>query len=554
MFEVTKHDQKYDRQMRLWGGHGQKKLEEAHICCLGSGPTASECLKNLVLPNIGQFTVVDDATVSESDLGNNFFVDEAGLGKPRAEVVMELLVEMNGECKGNFEKKDPCVVIDKEPDFFKKFTLVVACNMGEKPLLKLSALCYENKIPLVILAAYGLLGYARLQLVEHPVVEAHYENDRYDLFVHPEQLKHFPELKAFIDKYGNLDEIKDTLEHAHIPYVVIVSKAIDKWLETHDNNMPKGWDQQKEFKASIKEMAFVYDGDGAEENFHEAVLAAHRAYNKPALEWISQAVLDDPLTTNMNPDAGDFWVVVCAVKRFIREEGKGCLPGSVKIPDMTSTPEAYVELGNIYKTRAERDEGLIHAHAKAILIELGHDENSISLETVTYIVKNLRGIRVIRTGPLTAEYDPKTFRTEDVKEIFEEWREEPNPDEGPNPRIIHWYFAYRAAQKFHLKNGRWPGTRSGDEDEVEKYCEEDTKELIELQTTLFKEYGLEQKIEDVCLREISRFGAAEIHNIAAYIGGVGSQIVLKSLIQQYVPLDNTYIFNGVHGAGQVFKL
>jgi hypothetical protein len=36
---------------RLWGSHGQMNLETAHICCIGSGATASETLKNLVLPS-----------------------------------------------------------------------------------------------------------------------------------------------------------------------------------------------------------------------------------------------------------------------------------------------------------------------------------------------------------------------------------------------------------------------------------------------------------------------------------------------------------------------
>ncbi len=36
--------------------------------------------------DVGGVTIVDDAKVSEPDLGNNFFVDETHLGKSRAEV------------------------------------------------------------------------------------------------------------------------------------------------------------------------------------------------------------------------------------------------------------------------------------------------------------------------------------------------------------------------------------------------------------------------------------------------------------------------------------
>jgi amyloid beta precursor protein binding protein 1 len=64
---------KYDRQLRIWGEHGQSALERAHICVLNCGPTGSEALKNLVLGGIGSFTVVDASKVCASDLGNNYF-------------------------------------------------------------------------------------------------------------------------------------------------------------------------------------------------------------------------------------------------------------------------------------------------------------------------------------------------------------------------------------------------------------------------------------------------------------------------------------------------
>ncbi|CAN0418964.1 unnamed protein product, partial [Ectocarpus sp. 13 AM-2016] len=43
-------DNKYDRQLRLWGGSGQKALMEANILLVNAGATGTETLKNLVLP------------------------------------------------------------------------------------------------------------------------------------------------------------------------------------------------------------------------------------------------------------------------------------------------------------------------------------------------------------------------------------------------------------------------------------------------------------------------------------------------------------------------
>jgi hypothetical protein len=51
---------KYDRQLRLWGANGQRALAEASVLLIGADGVGSETLKNLVLPGIGSFTILDD--------------------------------------------------------------------------------------------------------------------------------------------------------------------------------------------------------------------------------------------------------------------------------------------------------------------------------------------------------------------------------------------------------------------------------------------------------------------------------------------------------------
>ena len=88
-------DDKYGRQLRLWGANGQAALMGAHVLLLGAEPTGSETLKNLVLPGLGLVAVVDGGDVTASDLASNFFVEPAALGRKRADVDVQLLCEMN---------------------------------------------------------------------------------------------------------------------------------------------------------------------------------------------------------------------------------------------------------------------------------------------------------------------------------------------------------------------------------------------------------------------------------------------------------------------------
>jgi NEDD8-activating enzyme E1 regulatory subunit len=115
----TSKEKRYDRQLRLWAASGQQALEEAHVLlvnpsltdeqsgtALGTGVVGVEALKNLVLPGIGNYTIVDDATVSEEDLGVNFFLEEESLGKSRAAETCRLLQELNPDVNGNFKSEE----------------------------------------------------------------------------------------------------------------------------------------------------------------------------------------------------------------------------------------------------------------------------------------------------------------------------------------------------------------------------------------------------------------------------------------------------------------
>jgi amyloid beta precursor protein binding protein 1 len=56
------------------------------------------------------------------------------------------------------------------------------------------------------------------------------------------------------------------------------------------------------------------------------------------------------------------------------------------------------------------------------------------------------------------------------------------------------------------------------------------------------------------MEETRRAGAGELHNISSFAGGTVAQEALKLLTRQYVPLDNTFVFDGVKSRGGMFRL
>eukprot|EP00483_Globobulimina_turgida_P004035 UN04043 len=115
------------------------------------------------------------------------------------------------------------------------------------------------------------------------------------------------------------------------------------------------------------------------------------------------------------------------------------------------------------------------------------------------------------------------------------------------PKVLHWYFALRAAEDFISRNGRFPkySTRTQDVQEMKAYTE-----------GIYSGLGLpdDTRCPEECLNEICRFEGAEMHNIAAFVGGVASQLVLKLATKQYKPLNNTIVFDGIYGISEAVEL
>ena len=143
-------DNKYDRQLRLWGHHGQKLLSQSRILLLGASGSGSETLKNLILPQIGTFTVVDDGKITERDLGQSFFYSPDDLGKPRAEAMCANLLELNpDDVKGNFVAQPIKEYV--QTNWEDSFDLVIATNIDNEVALAVSEKAKVKQVPIILI-------------------------------------------------------------------------------------------------------------------------------------------------------------------------------------------------------------------------------------------------------------------------------------------------------------------------------------------------------------------------------------------------------------------
>lgn len=55
-------------------------------------------------------------------------------------------------------------------------------------------------------------------------------------------------------------------------------------------------------------------------------------------------------------------------------------------------------------------------------------------------------------------------------------------------------------------------------------------------------------------QEVARAEGGELHNIASLTGGMVAQEMIKIITKQYIPIDNTCIFDGISSRCQVLRL
>lgn len=218
------------------------------MCLVNATATGTEILKSLVLPGIGSFTILDPHKITGEDVGNNFFLDSDCIGTSRGEVAMRLLLEMNHEVRGDWVQESIEQVLESNRDFFTSFNLVVTCGVPEKSLLTLSKVLWKENIPLLVVKTSGFLGYIRLQVREHFVVETHPDNRIADLRLDAM----WPELEAWLEAQAQGMQSMTRQQHSHTPYPVILHMHLKQWKVDHNGNIPTNYKEKREFKELLK--------------------------------------------------------------------------------------------------------------------------------------------------------------------------------------------------------------------------------------------------------------------------------------------------------------
>lgn len=503
------NDSRYDRQLRLWEGTGQQSLEQAHVCLVNATSTGVEMLKNLVLPGIGNYTIIDEEPVTPASLGGNFFLHSEDIGSNRGEAVIKNLSPLNPNARGHYHNGN----IYQGDKFWQQFTCVVvldyACGIEQ-----LRTQLWRLQIPLFLASTVGFYGTLVVQIPEVTVIDTHDPSKVMDLRIDSP----WTELQAHVDAV-DLD-LLDEVEHAHVPYIVIFIKALQHWIKTQGqppSNYAEKLQFQKQLVAMLRDLAI-------EGNFSEAREHYIRALHKTMVSLELQKLFTNPnaLVTHRSLM---FWVCIAALRRFIDEEGAVPLLGN--LPDMVSDTKSYIALQKIYQNKARRDQSRFHEIVNDVLTSIGRKE-AVSAASIRKFCQNARQLHV------TVGTDKKYSETL-ISALFSP------QSEGylSTLNLLAVYFCKLAIDALHDKINMAPSIEHFDEilGEIQQMVTKPLPEQVSL-----------------TLRELLSHLSSNYHNLNAFMGGIVAQEVLKICVDQYVPLDNVYILDGVRLMASTWKI
>lgn len=161
---MTLSDTQLDRYarhivLRDIGGPGQVKLLQSHVLLIGAGGIGCPAIQYLAAAGVGKISVVDDDTVSLSNLQRQVLYGEAQIGNLKVEAAAKAVARLNPDV----QFRPICERISEatRPDLLDGVNVVIDGSDNFATRLIVNDLCIAARIPLVSAAIgqfHGQIG------------------------------------------------------------------------------------------------------------------------------------------------------------------------------------------------------------------------------------------------------------------------------------------------------------------------------------------------------------------------------------------------------------
>ena len=477
---------------------------------------------------IGEFNLIDNELVKLNDIGNNFFLTLESLNKVKSSELTKHLVELNDNVKGRHLDLDITSLLQQDTGFFNDYSGVVAHQINNDNIKLLSNICWELNIPLFLIKSTGFYSMLRIQLPEQTIINTHPQS-----IVDLRLNKPFKKLREFSSSI-DLDKV-DNYTFSHIPFIVILIKALDYWKQYHNSNPPLNLNQKKEFKNLINSWRRP-SVDGL--NFDEAISQSYRAFQVTNVPEETSKLFNDISLKNLSSTSNPFWYLVAALSEFVKLYS--ILPHPGTLQDFHTDTQTYVYLKSLYKDKSRIDSDVFKNLLKQVLSKFNKNiEELFTEDDINTFIKNSSNLKVIKGTKISDE-----LTTPNKEKIINGLSDEFNNES------FAIYVTFLAFDNFFIKNGRYAG------DDPHSYDDDLTKLKEEVATLLKEKFNIDVVPSHVInvVGEFVRSAGSDLPTSAAFMGGLTSQEVIKVITNQYIPIENTCIVNLIKSTTMVEKM
>lgn len=317
------------------------------------------------------------------------------------------------------------------------------------------------------------------------------------------------------------------------------------------------------------------------------------------------AMFQDTCCQQLTSTSTNFWILIRTLSEFVAASETQSLPLTGSVPDMKATSSAYISLQNVYRAKALEDLAQFRKILARVCTQAGI-QGRIADDEVEAFVKHAGFLKLVR-GRSEGQKCQEPIKEAAMLAFMD----------PVNPSTFEHHIALAAGNEFLELHGRYPGstpdfsstvtpsirtkscngstsqlktgtalgtqeraakrqksaTPTGEsesngvppaldvtmDDTTSKYAEDCETMLAIAKQVAASRFSITEDSDDwdkieASVLELVRSGYASLPPITALLGGVVAQEAIKLITKQYVPADNTVVYDGIRQAIGVFQL
>ena len=215
----------------------------------------------------------------------------------------------------------------------------------------------------------------------------------------------------------------------------------------------------------------------------------------------------------------------------------------------------YIELQNIYKAKARKDLAEVLDKVRSLETDL-QKKSAANEQEIEAFCKGAAFVKLIKGRAIR---DPSDVSAENWADKAKYISQELQDADSLLPLCISLLLYDRSVERQASPREQDPDNPDNESEPPSDF----TYTMTDLASTFlaniqhsagdFDTEPCRAKFQSI-IAELERARGAELHNISALTGGMVAQEVIKVLTKQYVPIDNTCVFDGVASKTAVFSL